>query len=57
MGALLVVGANPLVKLAAKADRLKSTFLVVQDLFSDRDGERWPMWCCLRRVSTKNPAR
>ena len=33
LGALLVVGANPLPKLAAKGERLKSTFLVVQDLF------------------------
>jgi NADH-quinone oxidoreductase subunit G len=33
LGALLVVGANPLSKLAAKAEKLKSTFLVVQDLF------------------------
>jgi NADH-quinone oxidoreductase subunit G len=33
LGALLVVGANPLTKLAAKSERLKSTFLVVQDLF------------------------
>jgi NADH-quinone oxidoreductase subunit G len=33
LGALLVVGANPLVKLAAATDRLKGTFLVVQDLF------------------------
>jgi len=33
LGALLVVGANPLVKQAAKAERLDSTFLVVQDLF------------------------
>jgi NADH-quinone oxidoreductase subunit G len=33
LGALLVVGANPLAKLAAKAERLDRTFLVVQDLF------------------------
>jgi NADH-quinone oxidoreductase subunit G len=33
MGALLVVGANPLPKLAAKTERLENTFLVVQDLF------------------------
>ena len=33
LGALLVVGANPLPKLAAKTERLESTFLVVQDLF------------------------
>jgi len=33
LGALLIVGANPLVKLAAASDTLKSTFLVVQDLF------------------------
>jgi NADH-quinone oxidoreductase subunit G len=33
LGALLVVGANPLVKLAAKTERLANTFLVVQDLF------------------------
>ena len=28
-----MVGANPLVKLAAKTDRFEGTFLVVQDLF------------------------
>jgi NADH-quinone oxidoreductase subunit G len=33
LGALLVVGANPFTKLAAESGRLKSTFLVVQDLF------------------------
>jgi len=33
LGALLVVGANPLPKLAAKSERLERTFLVVQDLF------------------------
>jgi NADH-quinone oxidoreductase subunit G len=33
LGALLVVGANPLPKLAAKAERLDRTFLIVQDLF------------------------
>ncbi len=33
LGALLVVGANPLPKLAARTERLENTFLVVQDLF------------------------
>ena len=33
LGALLVVGANPLLKLAAASDTLESTFLIVQDLF------------------------
>jgi NADH-quinone oxidoreductase subunit G len=33
LGALLVVGANPLPKLAAASETLKSTFLIVQDLF------------------------
>ena len=33
LDALLVVGANPLHELPAKSERLKSTFLVVQDLF------------------------
>jgi len=33
LGALLVVGANPLLKLAAASDTLASTFLIVQDLF------------------------
>jgi NADH-quinone oxidoreductase subunit G len=33
LGALLVVGANPLPRLTAKAGALKKTFLIVQDLF------------------------
>lgn len=33
LDALLIVGANPLGKLAAKSERLEKTFLVVQDLF------------------------
>jgi NADH-quinone oxidoreductase subunit G len=33
LGALLVVGANPLTKLAAKSETLEGTFLIVQDLF------------------------
>jgi NADH-quinone oxidoreductase subunit G len=44
LGALLVVGANPLPKLAAKTERLERP-------------QGWPMWCCRRRASTKNPAR
>ncbi len=33
LGALFVVGANPLAKLAAESGKLKSTLLIVQDLF------------------------
>jgi NADH-quinone oxidoreductase subunit G len=33
LGALLIVGANPLSRLAVDADALRNTFLIVQDLF------------------------
>src|ERR1019366_10165311 len=33
LGALLVVGANPVPRLAANSPALRNTFLIVQDLF------------------------
>ena len=56
LGALLVVGANPVATWASIPPSLKNTFLIVQDLFLTETAAL-RTWCFPRRASMRSPAR